>query len=323
MADCLKQLVSCRDLAGAWELVIQEPRRPWWRPAKLRVPDDVLGAARIEKVPHPLPAADYRRLIQTADVGILWYDRESYRERCAGVLGEFLAAGKPVIVSAGNWLSDQLEESANTYARDVRRQFSNLRAIRSDELQWSRNNVPLSGGIWSFDQERNPFQVAWDLHSSSVGGLAVEFEWHYPCTNGTHSRWRMSVDGVPQPLSRVVGCPYPQRVSSLFFPVPAGARRLELGICNPFDGHSLAIKNVKLWELPEPARDYPRTQVGWAVAEPAEFGEAVRELFQHWEHYQTSARQAAVRWGQRHHPDMALKDVCRESENMRPVRRAA
>ncbi len=62
-------------------------------------------------VPHPLPTPQYVQLIASADIGLFLYDPNTFRRRCSGVLVEMLAAGIPVVVPAGTWLSQQLESA--------------------------------------------------------------------------------------------------------------------------------------------------------------------------------------------------------------------
>ena len=51
----------------------------------------------------------YHRWLDSADVGLFLYDASRYRVRCSGVLLEMMVRGKPVIVPAGCWMSEQVE----------------------------------------------------------------------------------------------------------------------------------------------------------------------------------------------------------------------
>ncbi len=67
-------------------------------------------------LPHPLERERYVELIRSTDIGLLFYDSRVYYGRRAGVLGELLACGKPVIVPAGCWLANQIQEPIFKYA---------------------------------------------------------------------------------------------------------------------------------------------------------------------------------------------------------------
>ena len=57
---------------------------------------------------HPLSDDAYLRLLREADVLLLPYRSETYRERTSGVFCEALSAGKPVIVSQGSLMGLQV-----------------------------------------------------------------------------------------------------------------------------------------------------------------------------------------------------------------------
>ncbi len=47
------------------------------------------------------------------------YDPTRYYARCSGVLLEMLCAGVPVLVPAGGWLADQIEDTNQRYLDEV------------------------------------------------------------------------------------------------------------------------------------------------------------------------------------------------------------
>ena len=61
----------------------------------------------VELVEHNLDLPDFQSLLLSADIVLMPYLREFYRSRSSGVLIQVLAAGKPVVVPAGTWLSSQ------------------------------------------------------------------------------------------------------------------------------------------------------------------------------------------------------------------------
>lgn len=61
----------------------------------------------VELVERNLSSAEFQSLLLSADIVLLPYLPEFYRARSSGILVQVLAAGKPVIVPANTWLSQQ------------------------------------------------------------------------------------------------------------------------------------------------------------------------------------------------------------------------
>jgi glycosyltransferase involved in cell wall biosynthesis len=62
----------------------------------------------VSLVDHPLSEQAYLQLLRDADVLLLPYRPETYKERTSGVFCEALSAGKPVIVSEGSLMARQV-----------------------------------------------------------------------------------------------------------------------------------------------------------------------------------------------------------------------
>lgn len=65
-----------------------------------------LGEPFVTLFPHALDAAQFQQLLTDADLVVLPYDPQLYRRRSSGILIQALAAGRPVVVPSGCWLSD-------------------------------------------------------------------------------------------------------------------------------------------------------------------------------------------------------------------------
>lgn len=61
----------------------------------------------VELVERNLASSEFQSLLLSADLVLLPYVAEFYRARSSGILVQVLAAGKPVIVPAGTWLSQE------------------------------------------------------------------------------------------------------------------------------------------------------------------------------------------------------------------------
>jgi hypothetical protein len=63
----------------------------------------------VDLVERHLSSAEFQSLLLSADIVLLPYLPEFYRARSSGILVQVLAAGKPVIVPSGTWLSSQTD----------------------------------------------------------------------------------------------------------------------------------------------------------------------------------------------------------------------
>lgn len=72
--------------------------------------------ANVQLIEAPLTPGEYYQLLASADLVVLPYNPQCY-QRTSGVLTEALAAGKPVVVPAGSWLAQQVNDRrARVYA---------------------------------------------------------------------------------------------------------------------------------------------------------------------------------------------------------------
>jgi glycosyltransferase involved in cell wall biosynthesis len=60
---------------------------------------------------EPLSNADYYDLLADSDLVVIPYDAARYRARSSGVLIEAMAAGKPVVTTAGSWMDSMVDAS--------------------------------------------------------------------------------------------------------------------------------------------------------------------------------------------------------------------
>ncbi len=176
---------------GNVKIVVQRPEPKWRGKQKLDLhlpqPDSVVGSDKspIEYLKHPLSDDDYIDFISSSDCGLLFYDSRIYFSRRAGVMGELLSCGKPVIVPAGSWLSEQIQgpiyEHVDRLVDPLARQLG-LSDVRCDF-----SNVPLPGGVVSFDQFRHPFVLNFEREAGETG-FALSFDWHWPDVPGIFAR---------------------------------------------------------------------------------------------------------------------------------------
>ena len=73
---------------------------------------DALGLMRdVELIPDCLDTRDYYDRLAAANAIVVPYDAERYAARSSGILIEALAAGKPVVTTAGSWMESQVSAS--------------------------------------------------------------------------------------------------------------------------------------------------------------------------------------------------------------------
>ena len=63
-------------------------------------------------IERALTTGEYADLVHSADIILLPYQADVYAARSSGILAEALAAGKPVVVPSGTWMSRQVERVA-------------------------------------------------------------------------------------------------------------------------------------------------------------------------------------------------------------------
>ncbi|MEQ1906289.1 MAG: hypothetical protein ABL888_19050, partial [Pirellulaceae bacterium] len=289
------------------QLVVQTPKRPRWQKQKLSLSPGV-DPQVIEFAEHPLPREAYVELIRSADCGVLMYDRQKYFCRRAGIFGEYAAAGKPMIVSAGSWLGDQLDEPAQRYAESLLHQFPILNEVSPTALEFNRTNVPQNGGVWSYDGTLHPFEVNLEL-LPSTGGIVLEYQWHFPKQLGSHCQWDLYVGGERMGLSRVTTFHQSFATQYVFFPTAFAQRQVQLALRNPTANGTQGVYKARIFELGPCVAEQPVSSVGLAVASAEQLGIAFAEIERQFDHYLFSAQEFGREWVRRHGPANSLKTM--------------
>ncbi len=295
------------------QLVLQRPLRKLFQPEKLelqipRLPVGSADCSPIVYVPHPLARTKYHELIRTTDIGLLFYDSQIYYSRRAGVLGELLSAGKPVIVPAGCWLAEQIQEPIFRHADQqfAGREFR--RTVLAD-IRWESQNVPMPGGTLSFDDGRRPFRFEMDVHpAETLAGL--RFDWHWPNEPGVYCRIELTqVDAAGEILAKscqVVGHRQANKTNVLMN-LAAGAATLRFSLKNAFHHSTASVKNVEILttqaagESTE-SRHAPQGAVGVIAADREHLASSLQEILDHLEHYRRTAEEFSRPWYTQHDP---------------------
>lgn len=309
---------------GNIQIVVQRPSRKW--PArekiKLQPPRHAvlsrLGAEWVKYYSHPLSDADYLDLIRNTDCGLLFYDSRAYFSRRAGVLGELLSCGKPVIVPAGSWLGDQLAEPNFRYVDSLCNSHNRRRSLQLEEITWSKSNVPLMGGVLSFDQREHPFELQFELeHDES--GFVVEFDWHWPTNQGVYCKFEIANNPWESPdHGQIVG----HRINGMS-PVayfPASQPSINLRMSNAFHDSTAGVRLIAIHTLAVDRASTPVGSVGLIAMGEEDIPRAINEMVEHYDHYRRTASQFAEFWYRQHEPKQTFSSLVATAV---PLRRAA
>lgn len=309
---------------GKLRLQFQQPKKQWFKPAKLRlrVPQGASSAEfdrALQYWPHPIPKDEYRQLLQQTDCGLLLYDSSTYYARRAGIFGELVSLGKPVIVSAGSWLHEQLKDVQFAYHRHLSSTLSTVRHLPLEQLDWRSQNIPLPGGVVAFDQQVHPFELRIPLEPQERGVL-LKFLWHCPTTAGIYCQVEGSTireNGEPLTfLTQVVGHRTGGGESSLFFPVAKHQGQLTLRLTNAFHDSTASITGLSIQTFDDECLQRPLGVVGISVASYDHLAAAVSEWIRHHDHYRITAEAFGGRWRLRNHPEAVVAEMLKTAQQL-------
>ena len=255
---------------------------------------------------HPCPKEDYVSLIKNSDVGLLCYDSRAYFARRAGVLCEYLAAGVPVVVPAGCWLAEQLAPLHYEYVDDLveKNQVTDSLVQSNNELAIA--NVPLQGGVWSFDQKRHPFILNCDVNAN-INGVAFQFYWNWPQKTGAYidvELKQFDQSGAPISAStQTVGFSHGPAPTGLVFNIDPNAATFQVRFTNAYADETASICRVKIAGLLVENHDrIPIGAVGAIANSNDNYVAAIEEVLNNINHYRLTARRFSTQWAKTHLP---------------------
>lgn len=305
---------------GDVQIVVQRPVRKWPAPEKieLQAPPEFQGEELdfehdwVQYFSHPLSDMDYLELIRNTDCGLLFYDSRAYFSRRAGVLSELLSCGKPVIVPAGSWLGDQLAEPNFTYADKLCNARNRRRTLEMEDLKWSSSNVPLQGGVVSFDQHSHPFEFQFELEGDETA-FAVEFDWHWPQAQGVFCRFEVVSDRNGDFRNvQVIGHRSNGMSPVAFF--HADQRNVHLQLSNAFHDSTASIRQFTIHTLSVDPETTARGSVGYIAADEADIPRAIDDIVGHYEHYMKTAKMFSQNWCRQHEPQQTFTSLVASSD---------
>ncbi len=300
--------IGCSHLqSGTVQLVVQRPDRKLRLKEKIELSCPASATGR-ETEPvvyktHPLPENEYTQLIRDSDCGLLLYDNRTYFSRRAGVMSELLSCGKPVIVPAGTWLADQVQEPSAAYVAGLIASAERKRELDLSALSVDGRNVPASGGIVSFDTSRCPFEFEFQTDSDE-NGVAIRFDWHWPDMHGSYAQievFEMAGASEVGTSRRVIGRSRRTGDSLAYFRLKSETARVRVRMSNAFHHSNISVKNLSVQTIGSDDA-MPVGSVGIVAVDDFDVGACIDELVEHYDHYSSSARRFAGAWQNMHDP---------------------
>jgi len=304
-------------------LVCQRKEKSRWfcKPFALRLDEKSEAITKqVQYLQHPLDTGTYQNLIRNAGIGLLTYNNRTYANRRAGIFGEYLAAGVPVLVPSGCWMADQLSIINATYHQELLKENQSKACWNHLNFEWSQWNVPSANGCISFDGQEVP-AYAWspelpkqdpENHCSDL--LSLRFHWVWPKEAGTYCRVQVifhQADGTAIEVeSSVVGiCPADQSNFALFR-IPSNARSFRLGFSNAYHDRNASINRLLIDVIrPAASQQLPLGAVGLAYDSLQQIPDKLQEMCQHHDHYQSHSQDNAQRWFQKHDPVATVSQI--------------
>lgn len=271
---------------GKLQLVVQSNK------SRFRLPLPGAPDAGVEPIiyaKHPLSVTEYVDFIRGADIGLLMYDAQRYYVRRAGVLGELMAAGVPVIAPAGCWLSDQIE---------------GVNRKHREQLPWSMKVV---------DEQSPAIAKSVEVAASTAAtNLLVSFATP-DAADGTFASVRLTqadISGRETKLTRVVRCESSGQAVSAVFPAFGSAASCRIKFNNAFGDSPLNLRNLRLRQLASATgKAAPCGGIGLSFANRGEIPQLLRDMAANLSHYQTSAQNHAPHWFAQHDPKATLQQL--------------
>ncbi|HMP79097.1 MAG TPA: hypothetical protein PKD54_06565, partial [Pirellulaceae bacterium] len=307
---------------GQVNLKVQTVKSTWFRRPKIKLtlPDGRTvdssnsngSAAPISFIPHPLPRQAYNSLLHKTDCGLLLYDAETYFSRRAGILDELQVLGRPVIVSAGSWLADQLGSGQYQYTQQLANDPDRTRPLNMSEMSFSTANLPCEGGVLSFDEGRHPLEVQFETEPDE-NAIALQFQWRSPLVPGTYIRIEIAMatavscdrptGTLPIAQCQIIGHAAKGLVPGVILRLPNGpseCRQFVVRVTNAFHDTTVCIQNLRVTAMKQFCG--PLGYTGLAVADQSQLGGAIAEIVEHYAHYRQAAEASATQWQQEHDP---------------------
>ncbi|MFO0905587.1 MAG: hypothetical protein U0939_21430 [Pirellulales bacterium] len=284
----------------------QRPVQVWVqakRPQRLGIPrlhvatlEELRGDAlptspRVIALPHPLGVEDYMALFEKVDAGLCLHDPREYQERCSGVLVELLAAGLPVLVPDACWLAEETATAGQPWAEALWQ-----RCAANDDARTHSLRFQLDG----------PHSVASQTVSAPAAAQRLLLRYRRLPEHTAQGWLRVSLEPAGEPGRSWVSY------------IPSGPEGSPWTLVAPWRFHREAVRiqvsvigaSASRLEAPlELSWDFeagPTGAVGLTADGVEQFAQRLRELVDHFEHFQATALQHGMTYALSHHPSRVI-----------------
>ena len=262
----------------------------------------------------PLPADEYARLVQSADIGLFLYDSERYYTRCSGVLLEMLSAGVPVIVPAGCWLSAQIAEQIYTHVDNVLAMSPSVARIAAAQTPWQRTNAanePAKSTIAAFTLGGAANGVTCTLPiPASATELGLTLSWTDSSSPGVYVRLvtrQLDETGNPvKAFTTILEQRADNKATPALIHLKHGAASIELTLENAFHHGVIELADVATCFLAFPGGRCPAGAVGLIAADRCQLPELLADLTHNYAHYRASAGAFGTQLTRNHLPERTV-----------------
>lgn len=315
------------------KIVTQQKKQKFWRRLKQRFrsePQKVEEAepSIFEALRFPLSDSQYRDMIKRTQIGLLTtYDSRTYFSRRAGILGEYLAAGVPVIVPAGCWLSEQIEAVQQRY----------LQTIIHDE---SKQPTELAATVSADGTVEVELSDLRSTAASSERGNAAETRLivlSIPATNENFSGQFFQVSQMDESGqhidSQIVSFSPSSKVRQTgksvhnhvwhfaFYAKDANCRWFKIEKAfqgtNKNNGNSSEFNFSKVnATILNSENPIPRSAVGMIAADSSQAAELIQEMVSQYSHYKATADTHANEWHSAHDPKRTFSTLLNHSQSL-------
>ena len=261
----------------------------------------VESAAALRRLPQhkltilnePAGSEEFCRRTLATDIGLLLYDREPYFSRCSGLFVEMLAAGIPVLVSAGCWMADQLNDVTRDYHTSLRH---NRHVLDKSRIQMGKRLSIPSGAsdLLLF--------LLWPNDPAASAGAYARIEASLFTAEG-------------EPLGNwptVVGPAASGRWSTALVRLPPRAAAVSIGSENAYGRQSIEFRDAEACFVAPNSRSdrpTPRGAVGLVASEPEQAAELLIDMIENYSHYRQTAGQFARSWSALNNPDRVVAEL--------------
>jgi hypothetical protein len=284
------------------------------RAAVARAKLEGLPQEYVELYKRPLSSDQYRCLLLSADVSLLFYDPLNYHARSSGILVESLAAGIPVIVPAGSWLARQFLERHRAHLASLPDRMRTLAAHVQQAIPWQRHG--------------DDFRPDCSLRLQASSDRKI-YSWFFVPPGSTHLLIRADFDGGARHAQVVVSeldwHEQPVGDSRTFLLEPSGEHdgaavlvplqpelfRIWCAFGGLGEAGDVSLRNIQV-DFLRPLQGEaapPRGAVGAIYQNESDISELARDLVRHYPHYQRTAAEFAAGWRDYHNAGRLVSEM--------------